>query len=31
MWITTCISSSVLDNKNFKYVFRPQASATSSA
>src|SRR6266436_3115408 len=26
MWITTCISSSVLDNKNFKYVFRPQAS-----
>src|SRR5258708_7468289 len=26
MWITTCISSAVLDNKNFKYVFRPQAS-----
>src|SRR3979490_306679 len=26
MWITTCISSSVLDNKNYKYVFRPQAS-----
>src|SRR6266480_1355109 len=26
MWMTTCISSSVLDNKNFKYVFRPQAS-----
>src|ERR1700730_9131978 len=26
MWITTCISSGVLDNKNYKYVFRPQAS-----
>src|SRR3979490_2661016 len=26
MWITTCISSSVLDNKNYKYVFRAQAS-----
>ena len=26
MWITTCISSSVLDSKNYKYVFRPQAS-----
>jgi len=26
MWITTCISSAVLDNKSFKYVFRPQAS-----
>src|SRR5207302_3085605 len=26
MWITTCISSAVLDSKNFKYVFRPQAS-----
>src|SRR3979490_285807 len=26
MWITTCISSSVLDNKNYKYVFPPQAS-----
>jgi branched-chain amino acid transport system substrate-binding protein len=26
MWITTCISSSVLDNKNYKYIFRPQAS-----
>jgi ABC-type branched-subunit amino acid transport system substrate-binding protein len=26
MWITTCISSAVLDNKNFKYIFRPQAS-----
>jgi len=26
MWITTCISSAVLDNKNYKYVFRPQAS-----
>src|SRR5258705_458192 len=26
MWITSCISSAVLDNKGFKYVFRPQAS-----
>src|SRR5450755_3357840 len=26
MWITTCISSAVLDNRNYKYVFRPQAS-----
>ena len=26
MWITTCISSAVLDDKNYKYVFRPQAS-----
>src|SRR5438445_3113189 len=26
MWITTCIASSVLDNKNYKYIFRPQAS-----
>src|SRR5215469_7436565 len=26
MWITTCISSAVLENKNFKYVFRPQPS-----
>src|SRR5258707_11815361 len=26
MWITTCISSAVLDSKNYKYVFRPQAS-----
>ena len=26
MWITTCISSAVMDNKNFKYIFRPQAS-----
>src|SRR3989440_9823098 len=26
MWITTCISSAVLDNKNYKYIFRPQAS-----
>src|SRR5947207_13907475 len=25
-WITTCISSAVLADKNFKYVFRPQAS-----
>ena len=27
MWITTCISSAVLDNKNYKYIFRPQASS----
>src|SRR5437868_12590876 len=26
MCITTCISSAVLDGKNYKYVFRPQAS-----
>ena len=26
MWITTCISSAVLDNKHFKYAFRPQPS-----
>src|ERR1700692_502098 len=26
MWITTCISSAVLADKNFKYVFRPQYS-----
>src|SRR6202049_3391836 len=26
MWITTCISSAVLADKNFKYLFRPQAS-----
>src|SRR5467141_239394 len=26
MWITPCLSSGALDNKNFKYVFRPQAS-----
>src|ERR1700716_3169979 len=26
MWITTCISSAVLDNQNYKYVFRPPAS-----
>src|SRR5215471_7253491 len=26
MWMTTCISSAVFENKNFKYVFRPQAS-----
>src|SRR5689334_19930708 len=26
MWITTCISSAVLDGKGYKYVFRPQAS-----
>src|SRR5258706_12724942 len=27
MWMTTYISSGVFDNKNYKYVFRPQASA----
>jgi ABC-type branched-subunit amino acid transport system substrate-binding protein len=26
MWITTCISSGVFADKNFKYVFRPQAA-----
>src|SRR5918993_1246490 len=26
MWITTCISSAVLEGKKYKYVFRPQAS-----
>src|SRR5919198_1664654 len=26
MFITTCISSAVLEGKNYKYVFRPQAS-----
>jgi ABC-type branched-subunit amino acid transport system substrate-binding protein len=26
MWITTCISSAVLADKNYKYVFRPQPS-----
>lgn len=26
MWITTCIASTVLEGRNFKYVFRPQAS-----
>jgi branched-chain amino acid transport system substrate-binding protein len=26
MWMTTCISSAVFDGKNYKYVFRPQAS-----
>jgi ABC-type branched-subunit amino acid transport system substrate-binding protein len=26
MWITTCISSAVLDGKNYKYVFRAQPS-----
>ena len=26
MWITTCISTGVVENKNLKYVFRPQAS-----
>ncbi len=28
MWITTCISSAVLENKNYRYVFRPQASGS---
>jgi len=26
MWITTCISSAVLEGRNLKYVFRPQPS-----
>jgi ABC-type branched-subunit amino acid transport system substrate-binding protein len=26
LWMTTCISSAVFDGKNYKYVFRPQAS-----
>src|SRR5713101_7780578 len=26
MWFTTCISTAVLENRNFKYVFRPQTS-----
>ncbi len=26
MWMTTCISSGVFENKNYRYVFRPQAS-----
>jgi len=26
MWITTCISSAVLDNRHLHYVFRPQTS-----
>ena len=26
MWITTCISSAVLEDKQLKYVFRPQAA-----
>ncbi|MES2198178.1 MAG: ABC transporter substrate-binding protein [Pseudomonadota bacterium] len=26
MWMTTCISSGVFENKNYKHVFRPQAS-----
>jgi len=26
MWMTTCISSGVFENKNYKYAFRPQAS-----
>ena len=25
MWITTCISSAVLENRNLKYVFRAAA------
>ena len=31
MWITTCISSAVLENRNLKYVFRAQPSGASSA
>src|SRR3979411_1301567 len=30
MWITTCISSSVLADKNFKYVFRPQGNGAQA-
>ena len=30
MWITTCISSAVLENRNLKYVFRVQPSGGSS-
>src|SRR5476649_1945596 len=26
MWITTCISSAVLENRHLRYVFRPQTS-----
>jgi branched-chain amino acid transport system substrate-binding protein len=26
MWMTTCISSAVLENRHFKYAFRPQPS-----
>src|ERR1044071_701705 len=26
MWITTCISSAVLENRHLHYVFRPQTS-----
>src|SRR5262249_40634656 len=26
MWMTTCISSAVLENRNLKYAFRPQPS-----
>src|SRR5215208_1164725 len=28
MWITTCISSAVLENRNLKYVFRAQPSGS---
>src|SRR5260370_36218908 len=31
MRITTCISSGVLENKNYKYIFRPQASGDQFA
>src|SRR3954462_15166783 len=31
MWMTTCISSGVFENKNYKYVFRPQARAINLA
>ena len=26
MWLTTCVSSAVLDNRHLHYVFRPQVS-----
>ena len=31
MWITTCISSAVLENRNLKYVFRAAGRAASSS
>jgi ABC-type branched-subunit amino acid transport system substrate-binding protein len=30
MWITTCISSAVLENRHLKYVFRTHRAASSS-
>ena len=31
MWITTCISSAVLENRNLKYVFRDRSRAAGSS